>query len=809
MADQSDARSIEQSILFSALAALGAILIGTAALTGWALDFPILKSVIPGYIPMMPNTALCFVAAGTALGLSGPWRRTHTPIAPGAVRLLAGGIALAGTATLVQYGLNLDLGIDRLLFGKSSAAEGWAFPGRMATATAKAFVCLGVALIAQDSRVWLFQAASLTTALIGLSGTTSYFYQAESLGPAFVVPISLHSALTFLLVGSGVLLSRPRAGIMAVIHSEYLGGMSARRIIPLAVAAPILVGWLELSGQRAGLYSTATAAALFATITVTVMVVLVWFSARAVNAIDRKRAAAAESTRQSASEVQAMNQRLVASEERFRLFMEFLPGSAFLKDAEGRYVWGNPAWRRQFPHVEEVLSKTDADLWPPDTCAIFQSSDRKVLEQQAPVQVVENIRLNSEAKHLMVSKFPVCGPSGSVLIGGVSFDLTERKNLETQLFQAQKLEAIGLLAGGVAHDFNNLLTVILGFSEEIKFDYERGRPPYENVEEIQSAARKAAALTSQLLAFGRKQVMQPRVLNLNDTLAEMHRMLRRVLREDIHLQLSLSPDAGNVQADPVQIQQVLINLTMNAQDAMPLGGRITIETSNVDLDESYVVSHRQVQPGPYVLLAVSDTGTGIDEKTKAHIFEPFYTTKAVGKGTGLGLATVYGIVKQSGGYIWVYSEPEKGTCFKIYLPRTGASEERAAADTEIAASGANGRTILIAEDEDAVRLLMIKACTKAGYRLLAATNGEEAVSLAANHKGVIDLLLTDVIMPGMNGRILADQVTALRPETRVLYCSGYAENAIVHHGVLNHQAVFIAKPFTSAALLQAVREILA
>ena len=397
------------------------------------------------------------------------------------------------------------------------------------------------------------------------------------------------------------------------------------------------------------------------------------------------------------------------------------------------------------------------------------------------------------------------------MIGGVAFDTTESKRLETRLYQAQKLEAIGLLAGGVAHDFNNLLTIILGYADVGKNALQDSEMLLRSLDGIQNAALRAAGLTKQLLAFGRKQVMQPRLISVNDELTDIKRMLRRILREDIDLHLALAPDIGVVKTDPVHIQQVLLNLAMNAQDAMPHGGRLTIETANVDLDASHALSHREVQPGPYVQLAVSDTGAGMDAATLGHIFEPFFTTKSQAKGTGLGLATVYGIVKQSGGHIWVYSEPGKGTSFKIYLPRLeGAAAPRA---SEIPRSEERGEetptaTLLIVEDEDALRSLMVKACRDAGYHVLEGRGGEEAMALIASHSGKIDLLVTDVIMPGISGRTLADQVAERRPETRILFCSGYAENAVVHHGVLAPDVEFLQKPFTPDALLRRIRSVL-
>ncbi|HEV7684382.1 MAG TPA: response regulator [Pyrinomonadaceae bacterium] len=379
---------------------------------------------------------------------------------------------------------------------------------------------------------------------------------------------------------------------------------------------------------------------------------------------------------------------------------------------------------------------------------------------------------------------------------------------EEQLRQSQKLEAIGQLAGGIAHDFNNLLTVITGYSElTIK------RLPTEdrlrqNVEEIKKAGDRAAGLTRQLLAFSRKQVLQPKVLNLNGVVSELEKMLRRLIGEDIGLRTVLESDLGSVKADPGQIEQIIMNLAVNARDAMPQGGKLTIETTNIYLDENYARNHIAVIPGPYVMLAVSDTGSGIDSVTQARIFEPFFTTKEAGKGTGLGLSTVYGIVKQSGGNIWLYSEVGQGTTFKVYLPRVdeGAEEYKRSAESEETFQGAE--TILVAEDEEMVRKLAVQVLEMHGYRVLEAANGGAALLICERHKEPIQLLITDVIMPEMSGRELAERLAQLRPEMKVLYMSGYTDNAIVHQGVLDDGANFIQKPFPTEALARKVRDVL-
>jgi PAS domain S-box-containing protein len=388
---------------------------------------------------------------------------------------------------------------------------------------------------------------------------------------------------------------------------------------------------------------------------------------------------------------------------------------------------------------------------------------------------------------------------------GLMVDITEHKNLEAQLHQAQKMEAIGRMAGGVAHDFNNLLTAITGYCELLLSDMDAQDLRRSDVEEIKKAADRAAALTRQLLAFSRRQLLAPQVLDLNVVMANMDKMLRRMIGEDIDLVTLLDPALGRVKADPGQIEQVLMNLAINARDAMPQGGKLTIETANVDLDETYARRHIAVSPGPYVMLAVSDTGHGMDEETKSHIFEPFFTTKEPGKGTGLGLSTVYGIVKQSGGDIYVYSEPGHGTTFKIYLPRVDASAEASAAAQAASNPVSGSETILLVEDDEGVQELIRRILERNGYTVLAARRGDEAVQIAEQHAAPIDLLVTDVVMPEMSGRELVKRLMALRPTVKVLYISGYADSAIVRHGVLEADATFLQKPFTPDELARKVR----
>jgi two-component system cell cycle sensor histidine kinase/response regulator CckA len=378
---------------------------------------------------------------------------------------------------------------------------------------------------------------------------------------------------------------------------------------------------------------------------------------------------------------------------------------------------------------------------------------------------------------------------------------------EDYLRQSQKMEAVGRLAGGVAHDFNNLMTVIMGRSELLMTGLGETDPLRRNADEIKRTAERAVALTQQLLAFSRKQVLTPKVLDLNVVVANMDRMLRRLIGEDIDLVTVLGPALERVRADPGQIEQVIMNLAINARDAMPSGGKLTIETANIYLDDAYARKHAAVLPGPYVMLSVSDNGTGMDAETQSHIFEPFFTTKDQGKGTGLGLATVYGIVKQSGGYIWVYSEAGWGTTFKIYLPRIVDAAEPLEPLRPVA-QPRGSETILLVEDEDGVRELTREILTMNGYTVIAARHGTEALEVCQRHPGEIALMLTDVVMPQLSGHELMERIKVFRPALRVLYMSGYTDKAIVRHGMLASDIAFLQKPFTPDALTRKVREVL-
>jgi two-component system cell cycle sensor histidine kinase/response regulator CckA len=506
-------------------------------------------------------------------------------------------------------------------------------------------------------------------------------------------------------------------------------------------------------------------------------------------------------------------QALQLSERRYRLLSETVPMGILLADKQGRIVDINKQALRMFGYERQELIGRVIETLLPERLGRSHEESRSNYMNKPKVRHA-GVGMDLIACRKDRTEFPVeiaLGPLDTeegVLVSATIVDITERKKLETQLRLSQRMEAIGRLAGGVAHDFNNLLTVILGSAEMALEKLRLDHPDRRKLELIRQAGSSAADLTRQLLAFSRQQLFQPRVLDLKEVVKKIEALLRRLIGENIGLAITLEPSLGYIKADTGQIEQVLINLAVNAHDAMPQGGRITIEGRNVELDECYKGKHQQVVPGQYVMLAVGDTGCGMDDATQSQIFDPFFTTKELGKGTGLGLATVYGIVKQSGGYIWVYSELGKGTIFKIYLPRVEQFAQATKKEDPEATVIRGCETILLAEDSESLREMARECLDSAGYTVLEAASGAEALQKAKDFDGTIHLLLTDVVMPAMSGPELARYMAALRPATKVLFTSGYTSEAIVRQGDLNPAGAFIQKPYRPKALVRKVQEVL-
>jgi len=511
------------------------------------------------------------------------------------------------------------------------------------------------------------------------------------------------------------------------------------------------------------------------------------------------------------TELRQAEEALQNSELRLRSLLECSSDLIMLIDAEGRFKYLNPSFATTlgFP-VEEWINRSGFDLVWPDDLRGARNALGQVLELAPDVVTPWQLRARCADGSWRWLEGTTTNHLDDPAIRGIvvnCHDVTDRKRLEGQFRQAQKMESIGRLAGGIAHDFNNLLTAIKGNLELAMMETQPIDPRFEYLTDADKAADSATSLTRQLLTFSRKQVIDPKVINLNDVLTHVHKLLARLIGEDISLQHFVEPELDSVRFDPSQVEQILINLAVNARDAMPHGGRLTLETANVDLDDEYVKSHPYVEAGSYVMLAVSDTGAGMTDTVRTNLFEPFFTTKEAGRGTGLGLAMVYGAVKQNGGQIEVYSELGHGTTFKIYLPAVG-DRPGAALESSSEHRPPGTEAIVLVEDEEHVRAIASRMLGRLGYTVHAFGDGPSAIAAVTQMAEVPPLLVTDVVMPGMNGQVLMERLLELRPSMKALFTSGYTANVIVHHGVLREGIEFLAKPYSLDLLAQRVREVL-
>jgi two-component system, cell cycle sensor histidine kinase and response regulator CckA len=508
-----------------------------------------------------------------------------------------------------------------------------------------------------------------------------------------------------------------------------------------------------------------------------------------------------------------ITERKYAEEERERLItaIEQAGEIIFVTDPKGIIEYVNPAFETVTGYTrEEALGQTPRLLKSgKQDQAFYRDLWKTISSGKTWTGLMVNKRKDGSFYTEEATISPVCDPVGRIVnFVAVKRDISKQLILTTQLGQAQRMESIGRLAGGVAHDFNNLLTTIIGNAQLALAEVDKKDDLYQVIEEISKAGERAAGLTGQLLAFSRKQILQPEIVNLNEVVRDVEKILKRLIGEDIELESVLPPDLGQVEADVGQLEQVIINLAVNARDAMPKGGKLSIETANTDLDEEYAAHHVAVTPGPYVVLSVSDNGIGMSREVQDRIFEPFFTTKEKDKGTGLGLSTLYGIVKQSKGNIWVYSEVGQGTTFKVYFPRIDKDVDREKGKRQKEEARGGSETILVVEDEDSLCKLAVKVLKMYGYRVLKAKDGVEALEIFKSYQASVHLLLTDVVMPRMDGRELAGRLEGLQPDLKVLFMSGYTDNAIVHHGILDKGIAFIQKPFTPEDLARKVREVL-
>ena len=765
--------------------AIAALAVGAFVLISWVMALPGLQAIDSKLGTMRVDTAVCFVLAGLSLWLMQGrhprhWKRRASMFCSGAVVSFS-------LLSLGERWLGWPVRIDELLFAIFASYAG--APARMPPLSALMFLMLGISLLLLNTEVrkhrpsqWL----SLLTILISLLALVAFAYAAVSIS-SIPAPASLamHSIALFLLLSLGVLFAHPERGLLAVVTSHSMGGTTARRLLPAGIVAPIVLGWLTVEGLRAGKFNTIVWLALYAVSNLVVFAVLIWRTADSLHATDERRKLAEEALRE--------------SETRYRMLFESNPQPMWVHALDSQaFLAVNEAAVKHYGYSrDEFLGMTLKDLEDEIEFPQHRATGTNVLKHRKKDGT--RIEVEVTAHGLFFDE----RPARLVL----AQDITERRCLEHQLRQAQKMEAVGRLAGGVAHDFNNLLTGIIGYADLLSAAPSQDPDRRNNLDEIRKAAERASSLTRQLLAYSRQQILQPKVLDLNQVVSDMSNLLHRLIGEDIELRTALAAKLDAVRVDAGQIEQVILNLALNARDAMPRGGKLTIETANAHLDEAYARGHVAVRPGSYVMLAVSDTGVGMNAETLARLFEPFFTTKELGKGTGLGLSTVYGIVKQSGGNIWAYSVLGKGTTFKVYLPRVDGPAEPVTRQVVVSAMGGS-ETVLLVEDDELVRKLACEVLAKRGYRVLGTGMIEEALQIAESQQSPIHLVLTDVVMPGMSGNELVSRIQLLRPEVKVLFMSGYADHAVVHHGVIEAGMFFLQKPFTPALLAQKVREVL-
>ena len=765
------------------------IIVGFTVLNAWVFHQEGLKSLASDLITMKPNTAIAFICAGFSLLLT---VHPTSKIARNAGQLLAAGVLLIGMLTLLEYLSGWDLHIDQIFFSDTTLP----FPGRMAIASAITFLFLGSSLFFFNINFFmgLYQTLTVAVTTLALVALLGYLLDVSALYKMFpFISVALHTAICQMMIGLAIFFARPDKGLMRIITANSLGGVMVRRLFPIAIFLPITLGLLRIYGQKAGYYEVWFGVALTVSSSILIFSSLILWTGRSLDKSEVKRKRVEESHTQLAAIVESSEDAIIG------------------KTLEGIMTSWNSGARRIYGYdATEILGKSISIIIPPERDGEMDVMLKKISNGEY-VEHLETLRIRKDGVKINVSitVSPIKNAAGEIIgASAIGRDITERKSLEQQLLQSQKMDAIGRLAGGVAHDFNNLLTVIIGYSELALNSIKEQAPAGESVRQVVKAAERAAALTQQLLAFSHQQIIKPKILSLNALITDMEKLLRRLIGEDLELQVILEPELLKIEADSSQINQIIMNLAVNARDAMPDGGTLTIETQNLILDQDYADSHISIKPGSYVMLAVSDTGIGMDEITKSKIFEPFFTTKELGKGTGLGLSTVYGIVKQISGHIWVYSEPQKGTAFKIYISTSEeTSEHITPLEVPVTVKGGN-ETILLVEDEAVVRELILQTLRSEGYRIFAAPNPKEAIRIFEQHREEINMIISDMVMPNMSGLDLIQQIQPAKYGIKILYISGYTDHTMIKRGVLTAETPFLQKPFNTSTLLNKVREVL-
>jgi len=765
--------------------------LAAAAIMGWLLNMYTLARIRPEYIPMAPSTALAFIITGIALLIRILYPLSH--YGKLIIRIASAFVISASSIIIIQFIANLKIDVEKI-FISTPEMLGHVPVGRMSPITAISFFLVSAAILLFSLRPgrrfveWIAAVFSTLEVSISMIVLLGYLYGVPILYGGYIIPVAYTTAISFVSLGLGVLFT---FGIHLWPVSSLTGPSTQARLLraflPFVVVLILFEGWLDTIVLSETRTNPALNSALIAIASSLVIIIIISRIARTIGAdIDR-----AEKS-------------LTESEKKYRNLVDNALVGVYRATLDGRFLYVNDALAGIFECVDagEMLS---APVWT----RYKSPADRKgFLEALQKDGKVSSYELEVPTSTGNLKNIVVSAVLEGNIISGMVVDITGQKKLEDQLRQSQKIEAIGTFAGGIAHDFNNILTAIIGYGNFLQRKMKIDDPLRPNVEQILASAERATNLTHSLLAFNRKQVSNPVPVNLNEITKRIEKFLIRIIGEDIELKTAIANKDLAVMIDPGQIEQVLMNLATNARDAMPKGGFLTIETGIVEIDEEYIKTHGYGKAGIYALMSVTDSGIGMDEKTKENIFEPFFTTKEVGKGSGLGLSIVYGIIKQHNGYINCYSESGKGTTFRIYLPLIKSEEVKEIKPAEPVAPICGTETILLVEDEERVRKVTREVLEEFGYKVIEAKDGEEAMNKFIEFKDKIYLLLLDVIMPKMNGKEVYDKIKKFKPDIKTLFTSGYPADLIRKEDIFEKGLEFISKPISPISLLKKVREVL-
>jgi hypothetical protein len=810
-----DAASTAFSRMAGAIVATGGLVVFAA----WIFGIEALKRPIGSAASMKANTALLFFISGCALWLLAARRARRV-----AVVLAAVAVAVS-LATVSQDALGWNLSIDELILSAGAPINHEA-PGRMSPLTAMSFLMIGLALCWPGRRgAWLPQGLAILSGGAAIITLIGYLYEAQQLraiGPT--TSVANHTAVLMLILAAGVVVLRPTEGLVGVLNEDSNIGRVFRRVVPVALLIPVLVGWLERQGQMRGWYSPGLGEALDAFATIALLTLVAWVSARMLARADARRrdaevalARANEAleakVEEQTAELQRSEREAAASAALFAHLFAHAPDAIVCVSPDRTITRFNAkAEELSGYRADDVIGQPAEILLAHRVAPVFREQWPSYLVMTGDTSIAAIGRRKDGVEFPTEVMFSTTDTPEGRLVVAIVRDITARRKMEEAMRMAddrlqasQRLEAIARLAGGAAHDFNNVMTVVTGYSELLLGRLQPGDPHRAAIEEIRRAGVRGAAVTRHLLAFSRRQVLSPAVVNLNAVVDDLCSMLPLLLGEEIRVDTQTAPDLWHVRVDVPQIEQAIINLAMNARDAMPEGGTLQITTGNVVVLESIGPAQGDVPPGAYAVLSVNDSGAGMDEVTRARAFEPFFTTKPVGQGTGLGLSSVYGVVRQSGGFIELDSAPGSGTTVRLYLPRV---EEPVSAGSSRPDPGASPgwETILLVDDDAAVRALLQQVLAGAGYRVLEAASAHDALRICENHPGPVHLLIADVVMPGMSGGELAVRLAEAGRDIRVLLVSGDAQSLADDAG--HAGAALLRKPFTPQELLGHVRQVL-